>query len=65
MSEQKPPEEPAFVQLDPEALRARKRRNAWLAAALLAFVAIVGIATMVRIGEEATKPDKGLYYTVD
>ncbi len=40
--------EPA--QLDEDARRAQKRRNLWLALALVTFVVLVAVTTMLRLG---------------
>ena len=46
MTEQMPgPEEH-----DDTARKAQKRRNIWLAAALVAFVVLVALTTMIRLG---------------
>lgn len=37
-------------QLDDEARKAQKRRNLWLAIALVAFVVLVAMTTMLRLG---------------
>lgn len=52
-------------QLDEEALKARKRRNIWLAIALFAFVILVGVTTMIRLGDADLGPDGGLYWRND
>lgn len=36
--------------LDEEARKAQKRRNLWLALALVAFVVLVAITTMLKLG---------------
>lgn len=41
---------PEPPQLDEEARRAQKRRNLWLALALIAFVVLVAVTTMLRLG---------------
>ncbi|MEO0982175.1 MAG: hypothetical protein AAFX03_05935 [Pseudomonadota bacterium] len=50
---------------DPEALKAQKRRNVWLALALFGFVILLGAVTMLRLGEAATDPEGGLYWSLD
>ena len=45
--------------------KAQKRRNAWLALALFAFVIIVGATTMIRLGDADLGPDGGLYWRND
>ena len=42
---------------------AQKRRNFWLALALFAFVVIVGVTTMIRLGDSDLGPDGGLYWS--
>lgn len=49
------------VELSPEATAARKKRNIWLAAALLGFVLLVGAATAIRISETGSKD--GMYFS--
>lgn len=41
--------ESSVSQLDAEALKARKRRNLWLGLALAGFVALVTVATIIRL----------------
>ena len=41
--------DPIVPQLDPEALKARKRRNLWLGLALAAFVVLVMVTTIIRL----------------
>lgn len=49
---------------DPETiLKAQKRRNAWLALALVAFVVIVGVTTAVRIQEADFSGGDRLYFS--
>ena len=61
--------EPASVptQPDPRAIKARKRRNIWLALALFTFVVLMGVGTAIRIGQGAgTDPCKpSLYWNAD
>jgi cytochrome c-type biogenesis protein CcmE len=38
------------VILTPEEQRARKRRNLWIALSILAFVALVFLVTLARVG---------------
>ena len=47
MTDQTPPE---HQELSEEARKAQKRRNLWLAAALVVFVILVGVTTMMRLG---------------
>lgn len=44
-------------------LKAQKRRNAWLAVALVAFVVIVGVTTAIRIQETDFSGGDRLYFT--
>lgn len=56
--------EPEFIRpepLSPEADKARKSRNLWLALALFGFVILVGAITMVRLGESS---GSDFYYNV-
>ena len=39
-----------FPKLDEEARKAQKRRNIWLAIALVTFVVLVAVTTMLRLG---------------
>ena len=49
---------------DPGAiLKAQKRRNAWLALALVAFVVIVGVSTALRIQETDFSGGDRLYFS--
>ena len=49
---------------DPQAvLNAQKRRNVWLAWALVAFVVIVGVTTAVRIQEADFSGGDRLYFS--
>lgn len=41
---------------------AQKRRNLWLGLALFAFVLIVGLTTVIRLGDADLGPDGGLYW---
>lgn len=41
--------DPIIPQLDPEALKARNRRNLWLGLALAAFVVLVMVSTIIRL----------------
>ena len=38
---------------NPEAFKAQKRRNMWLALALITFVVLMGVGTAIRISEGA------------
>ena len=50
--------------LDPELrLKAQKRRNVWLALALVAFVVTVGVTTAVRIQETDFSGTDRLYFS--
>lgn len=44
-------------------IKAQKRRNAWLAAALVAFVLIVGVSTALRIQETDFSGGDRLYFS--
>ncbi|GAB5455126.1 MAG: hypothetical protein Hens2KO_13550 [Henriciella sp.] len=44
-------------------LKAQKRRNAWLAAALVGFVVIVGVSTAIRIQETDFSGGDRLYFS--
>lgn len=44
-------------------LKAQKRRNAWLAVALIAFVVIVGVTTAIRIQETDFSGGDRLYFS--
>ena len=51
-------------QIDAEAhLKAQKRRNAWLAFALVAFVIVVGVTTALRIQETDFSGGDRLYFS--
>jgi hypothetical protein len=39
------------VILTPEELQARKRRNVWIALSITAFIVLVFLITMVRVGD--------------
>ena len=54
----------ASVEVDGAALqKAQKRRNAWLALALVAFVVIVGVSTALRIQETDFSNGDRLYFS--
>ena len=55
---QAPNEELAELQL-----KAQKRRNAWLALALVGFVVIVGVSTAIRIQETDFTGGDRLYFS--
>jgi hypothetical protein len=55
---QAPTEELATLQL-----KAQKRRNAWLAIALVGFVVIVGVSTAIRIQETDFTGGDRLYFS--
>ena len=44
-------------------LKAQKRRNLWLAAALVGFVVIVGVSTAIRIQETDFSGGDRLYFS--
>ena len=44
-------------------LKAQKRRNAWLAVSLVAFVVIVGVTTAIRIQETDFSGGDRLYFS--
>lgn len=48
-------------QLSDEAIAARKKRNIWLALALLVFVVLVGITSMIRIQSVDYSKSDGFY----
>lgn len=51
-------------QMDPEAIqKAQKRRNVWLAWALVAFVVIVGVSTALRIQQADFSGGDRLYFS--
>ena len=57
-------EEATVSAADPEAvLKAQKRRNAWLAVALVVFVIVVGVTTAVRIQEADFSGGDRLYFS--
>jgi len=56
---------PERIELSAEELRARKRRNAWLAAALFGFVILVAGVTMIRLGQTGLGPDQEFYWHID
>ena len=47
--------------LSTDDVRARKRRNLWLALALLGFVILVGVVTAVRVQESFSDPCARMY----
>jgi hypothetical protein len=53
---------PERIELTPEQLRARKRSNAWLAAALFGFVILVAGVTMIRLSQTGLGPDQEFYW---
>ena len=59
MTDQTPPQPQS---LDAEALKARKRRNLWLGLALFGFVILVGVTTVIRLGDSDLGPDGGFYW---
>ncbi|MEO0549901.1 MAG: hypothetical protein AAFZ91_08260 [Pseudomonadota bacterium] len=50
------------VQLTEEQLTAQKRRNRWLALALIAFVVLVGTTTALRLQSVDLSKSEGLYF---
>jgi hypothetical protein len=44
-------------------LKAQKRRNAWLALALVAFVVIVGVSTVIRLQQSDFGGSDRLYFS--
>lgn len=48
-----------------EELKARKKRNMWLALALAGFVILVGVTTAVRISQTGMGPDQEFYWHAD
>lgn len=46
-------------------LAAQKKRNMWLALALFAFVVIVGVTTVIRLGDADLSKDGGIYWRND
>ncbi|MEO0465186.1 MAG: hypothetical protein AAF216_01480 [Pseudomonadota bacterium] len=50
---------PEFVALSEEELTARKRRNLWLALALVGFVGLVLLVTVIRLSQGVEMPDGG------
>lgn len=48
-------------QLSAEQIAARKKRNIWLALALLAFVILVGITSVIRIQDVDYSKSDGFY----
>ena len=65
MTTETPPETQAEgpVEADAVMLEAQKRRNLWLAGALIAFVVIVGVTTAVRIQETDFSGGDRLYFS--
>ncbi|MEQ8559433.1 MAG: hypothetical protein RIB03_14030 [Henriciella sp.] len=63
MSDNNSPPQPE--PLSPEARRARKKRNVWLALALFAFVILVALTTVIRLGDSDLGPDGGFYWRND
>ncbi|MEL7042143.1 MAG: hypothetical protein AAGL90_11510 [Pseudomonadota bacterium] len=56
--------EPEVTHADADALlKAQKRRNVWLAFALVAFVVIVGVTTAIRIQETDFSGGDRLYFS--
>lgn len=49
--------------MSPEALKAQKKRNLWLALGLVVFVILVGTMTAIRIGDANLSKDGGFYFT--
>ena len=66
MSDSKQPYEGEFIpaaHLTPEAVAARKKRNLWLGLALLGFVVLVAITTMIRLANANLSEGAGFYYS--
>tara|TARA_R110002020_G_scaffold224599_2_gene434380 strand:+ start:1410 stop:1736 length:327 start_codon:yes stop_codon:yes gene_type:complete len=66
MTDSKQPYEGEFIpaaHLMPEAVAARKKRNLWLGLALLGFVVLVAITTMIRLANANLSEGAGFYYS--
>ncbi|WP_341197662.1 hypothetical protein [Hyphomonas chukchiensis] len=66
MTNSKEPYEGEFIpaaHLTPEAVAARKKRNLWLGLALLGFVVLVAITTMIRLANANLSEGAGFYYS--
>ncbi len=50
-------------QMTPEEVAARKKRNVWLALALVAFVVLVGVTSVIRISSSDFGKSDGLYFS--
>ncbi|MDJ0920650.1 MAG: hypothetical protein QNI84_05950 [Henriciella sp.] len=50
------------IQLTEEQLMAQKRRNRWLAFALVTFVVVVGTTTAIRLQNVDLSKSEGLYF---
>ena len=50
---------PELRPLTAEELAARKRRNLWLALALVGFVVLVMVITIIRLSADPSMPDRG------
>ena len=48
--------------LSPEQRAAQKKRNVWLALALVTFVVLVGVTTVIRIQETDMAKSEGFYF---
>lgn len=48
--------------LTAEQRAAQKRRNVWLALALVAFVVLVGVTTVIRIQDTDMSKSEGFYF---
>lgn len=59
------PQPPERIVLSDEELRARKRRNLWLAMALAGFVILVGVVTAIRLSETGLGPGQEFYWHID
>ena len=46
----------------PEQIAAQKSRNRWLALALVAFVVLVGVTTIIRLQSADLSADGGFYF---
>ena len=66
MTDEKEPYAGEFLNaplLDPAAIAARKKRNVWLGLALLGFVVLVAITTMIRLSNTDLSQGAGFYYS--
>lgn len=56
--------EPNPFHRTPEQLEAQKRRNLWLALALIAFVGLVLLTVVIKLADSDLGPGKGFYYNL-